>query len=321
MNESANKRGVWVGLFVFIGILILIAGILMVGNLRGTFSRKMQVVAIFDDVNGLQEGNNVWFSGVKIGSVSDISFYGQSQVAVTVNIELNAQEYIRKDAKIKTSADGLIGNKILVIYGGTTNAGVIESGDTLKVEETFSSEDMLNMVQENNKNLLAITSDFKVISAGLAAGEGTIGKLLMDESIYDKVVQTTARLDQTAAGMAEVVKTLNTFSKDLNKSGGLAHELVADTTVFPAIRATVVRLEQMVDSAAILMNNLKDMSSNPNSPVGVIMQDEQAGAQLKQVIENLESSTYKLDEDLEALQHNFLLRRYFKKKKKEEGNN
>jgi phospholipid/cholesterol/gamma-HCH transport system substrate-binding protein len=321
MNESANKRGVWVGLFVFIGILILIAGILMVGNLRGTFSRKMQVVAIFDDVNGLQEGNNVWFSGVKICSVSDISFYGQSQVAVTVNIELNAQEYIRKDAKIKTSADGLIGNKILVIYGGTTNAGVIESGDTLKVEETFSSEDMLNMVQENNKNLLAITSDFKVISAGLAAGEGTIGKLLMDESIYDKVVQTTARLDQTAAGMAEVVKTLNTFSKDLNKSGGLAHELVADTTVFPAIRATVVRLEQMVDSAAILMNNLKDMSSNPNSPVGVIMQDEQAGAQLKQVIENLESSTYKLDEDLEALQHNFLLRRYFKKKKKEEGNN
>jgi phospholipid/cholesterol/gamma-HCH transport system substrate-binding protein len=316
MNESSSKRGVLVGLFVFIGLLLLISGILMVGNLHGTFTRKMQVMAIFDDVNGLQAGNNVWFSGVKVGTVSEIEFYKKSLVAVTVNIDLKAQEYIRKDAKIKVSADGLIGNKILVIYGGGFNAGQINVGDTLEVEETFSSEDMINMVQENNKNLLAITSDFKTISAGLAAGEGTIGKLLKDEEMYDHVLQTTSSLHKASAQMVQIMNTLQSFSKDLNEPGGLAHDLVTDSTTFPAIQASVLRVEQMLDTAAIFMNNLKTISSNPDTPIGVILQDEQAGAQLKQIIKNMESSTYKLDEDLEALQHNFLMRRYFKKKEK-----
>jgi phospholipid/cholesterol/gamma-HCH transport system substrate-binding protein len=316
MNESSSKRGVLVGLFVFIGLLLLISGILMVGNLHGTFTRKMQVMAIFDDVNGLQAGNNVWFSGVKVGTVSEIEFYKKSLVAVTVNIDLKAQEYIRKDAKIKVSADGLIGNKILVIYGGGFNAGQINVGDTLEVEETFSSEDMINMVQENNKNLLAITSDFKTISAGLAAGEGTIGKLLKDEEMYDHVLQTTSSLHKASAQMVQIINTLQSFSKDLNEPGGLAHDLVTDSTTFPAIQASVLRVEQMLDTAAIFMNNLKTISSNPDTPIGVILQDEQAGAQLKQIIKNMESSTYKLDEDLEALQHNFLMRRYFKKKEK-----
>ncbi|MFT6883246.1 MAG: phospholipid/cholesterol/gamma-HCH transport system substrate-binding protein, partial [Marinoscillum sp.] len=143
MSESVSKRGVWVGLFVFLGLILLIVGVLMVGNIHGTFTRKMKVVAVFDDVNGLQKGNNVWFSGVKIGTVDEINFYQESMVVVLVNLELKSQEYIRKDAKIKISTDGLIGNKILVIYGGTSIAGEINVGDTLAVEKTFSSEDMI----------------------------------------------------------------------------------------------------------------------------------------------------------------------------------
>jgi len=95
---------------------MLILGVLLVGNIRGTFTRKMEVVVIFDDVNRLQSDNNVWFSGVKIGIVSEFQLYEKSQVTVLVNINLKIQEYIRKDAKIKINTDGLIGNKILVIY-------------------------------------------------------------------------------------------------------------------------------------------------------------------------------------------------------------
>jgi phospholipid/cholesterol/gamma-HCH transport system substrate-binding protein len=65
MKETSNRRPVIVGLFIFLGLVFLIAGILMVGNLHETFKKKMKVVALFDDVSGLQTGNNVWFSGVK----------------------------------------------------------------------------------------------------------------------------------------------------------------------------------------------------------------------------------------------------------------
>jgi len=47
----------------------------MIGNLHATFKKKMKVVAFFDDVGGLQTGNNVWFSGVKIGTVRKLHFY------------------------------------------------------------------------------------------------------------------------------------------------------------------------------------------------------------------------------------------------------
>src|SRR6185436_16457721 len=136
MNEQSNKRAVITGLFVFIGLIFLVAGILMIGNINETFKRKMQVVSLFDDVSGLQTGNNVWFSGVKIGTVSKLRFYGKSQVEVRMKIETKAQQYIRKDSKVKIGTDGLIGNKILVIYGGTARSQEVQEGDTLEAENT-----------------------------------------------------------------------------------------------------------------------------------------------------------------------------------------
>ncbi|HET6559632.1 MAG TPA: hypothetical protein VFG54_20070, partial [Prolixibacteraceae bacterium] len=85
--------------------------------------------------------------------------------------------------------------------------------------------------------------------------------------------------------------------------------------------ASVLQFQQMADSATQLISNLKEAGSNPDSPVGVLLHDKVAGTQLRESIKHLESSSKKLDEDLEAVQHNFLLRRYFKKKAKEEQNN
>ncbi|MFT5642368.1 MAG: phospholipid/cholesterol/gamma-HCH transport system substrate-binding protein, partial [Cyclobacteriaceae bacterium] len=82
---------------------------------------------------------------------------------------------------IVVQASNWINNKILVIYGSRSNAGEINIGDTLEAEKTFSSENTINMLQKNNKHILAISSNFKSISSVLAASEGTIGKLLKDE--------------------------------------------------------------------------------------------------------------------------------------------
>ena len=316
MNESPNKRAVFVGLFVFLGFAFLIAGTLMVGNLHETFTNKMEIVSLFDDVGGLQKGNNVWFSGVKIGTVSNLDFYGNSQVEVHLKIDKKTQQYIRKDAKVKLSSDGLIGNKILVIYGGTERFPEIQEGDTLGVEKTFTSEDMINTLQENNVNIKAITDDFKTISKSLAAGEGTIGKLLTDSSVYSNINAATASLQSASKKADLLVGSLAVFSSNLNKKGTLANELTTDTVIFNSVKASVLQLQQIADSATAIVANLKLASSNPNSTIGVLLHDEESGTRLMETIKNLESSSKKLDEDLEAAQHNFLLRGYFKDKEK-----
>ena len=318
MNESPNKRAVIVGVFVIVGLLFLLAGVLIVGNLRETFNRKMQLISLFDDISGLQPGNNIWYSGVKIGTVNSLNFHGKSQVEVDMNVAIKAKKYIRKDAKVKISSDGLIGNKILVIYGGTDGFAEVEDGDTLSVEKTFTSEDMINTAQENNKNILAITNDVKVITRKLAAGEGTLGKLLNDSLIYTNINATIASLHKASVKAEQMLATLSEFSSGLNKKGTLANELITDTVVFKSVKASVLQLQQMADTATVFIANLKKASANPNSAIGVLLHDAESGTRLKETIKNLETSSAKLDEDLEAAQHNFLLRGYFKKKAKTE---
>jgi len=319
MNNSPNKRAVIVGLFVFLGLIFLVVGILIIGNLHETFKNKTEVVTLFDDVSGLKVGNNIWFSGVKIGSISNLHFYAQNKVKVGMKIEDSALPYIRKDAFVKLSTDGLIGNKILIIYGGSPLSPQIDGGDTLRVEKTFSSDDMINMLQENNKNLLAITTDFKLISNKLAAGEGTIGKLFNDNTVYNHLDSATLALQHASAQAQHLIGSLATFSKGLNKKGTLANELTTDTVVFNSLKTSVSKLQLMADNANVLVNNLKEAGTNPKTPLGVMLHDEETGTRLKQTIKNLEAGSLKLDEDLKAAQHNFLLKGYFKKKAKEKA--
>ncbi|MEO6301756.1 MAG: MlaD family protein [Bacteroidia bacterium] len=316
MSETSNKRAVKVGIFIFLGIVFLAAAILVIGNIHQTFSKKIKVNTFFNDVNGLQKGNNIWFSGVKIGTVKKVEFFGTSQVKVIMNIDENAQQYIRRDAKVKVSTDGLIGNKILMIYGGTASAGEINAGDTLGVEKTVSSEDMMNTLQQNNKNVLDITNDFKHISKKLADGDGTLGKLINDETVYNNIDKMTASLQNASRQAEALLGSLSTFSAKLNKKGTLANSLVTDTTTFKSIKETIAELNKISDTAAVFVSDLKKASNNPKTPLGIMLKDEEAGSNLKATLKNLEGSSKKLDEDLEGLQHSFLLKRYFKKKDK-----
>ena len=64
MRSNNNKRGVILGAFIVVGLAIFITGLLTLGNQKKTFEKKVTVKATFNDVGGLQVGNNVWFLGV-----------------------------------------------------------------------------------------------------------------------------------------------------------------------------------------------------------------------------------------------------------------
>ena len=103
MRSTNSNRAVIVGIFVVVGLIIMVLTILTLGSQRKTFDKSITVTAFFDNVNGLQKGNNIWFSGVKIGSISSMEFYAQTKVKVVMKLEEKAQQYIRKDAFVKLS--------------------------------------------------------------------------------------------------------------------------------------------------------------------------------------------------------------------------
>lgn len=320
--KTTKTRAVTVGIFILIGLVIFIVGILTLGGQQKTFVKAVSVKAIFKDVGGLQKGNNVWFSGVKIGTVKRIEFYGSSEVMISMNIEEEAQKYIHKDSKAKISTDGLIGNKIIVLTAGTNAAGTVEAGDQLASEAPLDTDEMMAGLQQNNRNLIDITTDFKTIAKRIANGEGTVGKLLTDTTMAVKMEATLANLQAATRSTNGVIRSISDYTSKLQTKGSLSNDLISDTMIFSSLRNTVQQLQLVATNANTLTENLKNTTAdigNKNKPLGMLMNDDELATDLKHTLKNLETSTQKLDENMEALQHNFLLRGFFRKKAKEEA--
>ena len=321
MNPSPNRQAVIVGLF-FAGATAILAGaVLTIGDINDTFTRKITVTAVFTEVGGLQKGDNIWFSGVKVGTVNKLGFHGESEVEVVMRVDEDATPFIHGDVLAKLSSDGLIGSKIVVLYGGTSGAPGLVDGDVLAVGTAASTEEIMTMLQDNNKNLLAITTDLKGISGRIAAGEGTLGKLLSDEALYTGVSESVSTLGVASANAEALTASLSTFAMKLNREGGLPNDLATDRASYASLRTTVGELQQASTRASDLVDGLAKGAANPESPVGTLMHDKEAGGDLKATLDNLNRGSVLLNDDLEALQHNILLRGFFRKRARLERSN
>jgi phospholipid/cholesterol/gamma-HCH transport system substrate-binding protein len=322
MNQE-NKRSVLVGLFVLIGIVILILGIMTLGGQQKKFVKAIHVKAVFDDVGGLQPGNNIWFSGVKIGTVRKINFFGDSQVEVEMNVEEKVVEFIRKNSKATISSDGLIGNKIIVIYGGTTDYPPVEEGDRLEAIMPLDTDQMMETLQVNNQNLVDITNDLKVLTSKIAAGEGIIGAVLTDSVLAVNFRTILSNLERASVNSNKMIADLNSFTGKLNKKGTLMNDLVTDTSIVPDLKATMESLKVTSATTQALTKEFAGITDKLNSKdnsLGMLLNDPEFAKSLKSTLENADSASYNLNKGMEALEYTWPFNRGFKRKAKAEGN-
>ena len=132
MDFKENRRAVIVGIFLVLGLALFLFGVFFLGGQQKTLSKGIKINAIFDDVQGLKAGNNVWFSGVKVGTINKVTFVGPAQVEVSMNIVQETQQYIHRNATARISSDGLIGNKIIVLDKGE----IVQTGNHQELANT-----------------------------------------------------------------------------------------------------------------------------------------------------------------------------------------
>ncbi|MFD2870992.1 MlaD family protein [Mucilaginibacter ximonensis] len=319
MEKAENKRAITVGLFLGLGLLVFLLGVFTLGSQSKSFSKSIHISAVFDDVAGLKTGNSVWFSGVKVGSITKIKFIGPGQVNVVMAVDEASQQYVHRNAGVHIGSDGLIGNKIIVIDGGSPQAPIVEDGDVLQAEKMTSTDDMLKVLQQNNQNLLSITSDFKMLSRKILQGKGTVGTLMADSVVGNQFKTAMNNFEHTSASASRLAGQLEKFSTKMNTKGGLADKLLTDTATFATIKAATTQLKAAADNANVLTQNLKTASDKMNrtdNAIGVLLNDPKSAAKLQSTFDNLQQGSIKLNDDLEAAQHNFLLRGFFKDRAK-----
>lgn len=323
--EAGKKRAVIVGIFVVLGLAIFVTAVMMLGKQQKLFNKSVQVNAIFKDVNGLAVGRNILYSGVKIGTVKKISFVRANEILVLMNIDQSAQEFIHKDVVARISSEGLMGNKIVMLSGGTPNMPQIEDGDQLTVGSGLSTEEIMNTLQVNNKSLVEITDNLKVITKGMVDGKGTLGKLLTDDSVYKNLNASMAGLNNAVANTRRLTSALSAYADKLQTKGVLSNELVTDTMVFSKLRSAVSQMNEVAGNANKAVSDLQATSagvkagmSNSDAPIGMLLQDTLLADAFKATIYNLETSTERLDTNMMAIRNNFLFRGYFRKQAKRE---
>jgi len=320
MSELSTRKRMAVGVFIAVGLVILLGTVFTIGGQHKTFSKMFHLQVVFDDVQGLQTGNNVWLSGMKVGTVGRIAFYGRSQVEVILNIEDKARQHIRKDSRARVSTDGLVGNKIVIIEGGSDSAAAVAGNDRIDAAATASTQQLFATLQASNNNLLAITDNLKAVSRKISEGQGTLGQLVNDPAIAEGLKTSIDNLRTASAGSEKMVSNLESFSARLRQSNGLVNQLITDTTVFARLKTAVAQLNQAAGEATQFTTALQTAGkglNNKTSPIGVLLNDEDAAADLQRTLKNLRVSSKELSDDLEAVQHNFLLRGFFRKKNKE----
>ncbi|MFI5153954.1 MAG: MlaD family protein [Chitinophagales bacterium] len=321
MKPIYLSRSIIVGLFILIGVIIFASAVFTIGSQQKAFEKTVPVKAIFDDVNGLHIGNNVWLSGVKIGTVKKMRFLESASVEVTMNIDQQSSIQIKKDAKAKIGTDGLIGNRIVVIYGGNHSSPGISSGNILETEKSAGTDDMISTLRLSNNNIAAITEDLKYLSNKIRNGKGSLGELINDDAIANNLKFATLRVKSAAIKAEESIAKLDEFLSGLKKEGSLPNELMSDTTVYSDFKAAISQFREAavnISHAAVQIDEVSHSLSRTDNAFGTMLNDKQVAEEIKTIIKNLNSSSKKLDEDLEAAQHNFLLKSYFKKQEKDQ---
>jgi phospholipid/cholesterol/gamma-HCH transport system substrate-binding protein len=319
--RGENKRSVIVGIFVFLGIAILVAGVLTLGGQQKKFVKTIQLKAVFDDIGGLQTGNNVWFSGVKIGTVRKINFYGDSQVEIELNVEKEVVDFIRKDSKATISSDGLIGNKIIVIYGGTTMAPAVQDGDRLESVMPLDTDQMMETLQVNNENLVEITNDLKILTSKLAQGEGIVGAVMTDSLLEESFRSIIANLNRASINSNRMLTDLNTFTSKMNQKGNLFNDLATDTVMVGDLKETMESLKATAANSQELTQKLEVITEKFNSKdntMGMLLNDPEFASNLKSTMKNTDSATYNLNEGMKALEYTWPFNRGFKRQAKAE---
>jgi phospholipid/cholesterol/gamma-HCH transport system substrate-binding protein len=223
------------GMFISLGIALFIIGIYFIGEKQQLFRGTFHLSGVFKDVSGLQAGNNVRLSGINVGTVENISIVSDTSIRVEILIDESIRKFIKKDAVASIGSEGLMGNKLLIINPGTGGKMEIENNDIVKTIQPIDMDDILISLKTSIDNTSNITSNLSKITGTIQSGKGTIGKLLMDQSLAQNFDSSIVNLKHGSEGLRNLMDSAkSSFTQNFDstfvnlKEGSAGFKILVD---------------------------------------------------------------------------------------------
>lgn len=225
-----------VGLLVLVSVTIFaILVFLMTGE--GLLQRRYVVSVFMEDAGGLRTGDPVRLAGIDIGNVREIRISNSNDpkraVEVILRILRKYQEEIREDSVASLDAEGLLGQRFLNITRGNPVKPVIQPGSELKLRQAAEIREILATSGDVVEKLNSVAARMDRVMEQVESGKGSLGKIIYDDSLYQKANQT---VDNAQRLIANAIAGKGTLGRVL-----MTDELYND------LRASLTKMDQIVD--------------------------------------------------------------------------
>lgn len=261
--DSKNSQYVRVGLFVLAGLVTAAFLIFIIGDERNLFRRKVVLHTQFRDVAGLRVGSPVRMGGVNVGSVIAVRFGTDPRdpyLHVDFEITRDSLVRVRRNSVARIASKGLLGDKALDLTVGDQTQPPVQDGETIRGEESDEIGtamrnaalllDRANTVLDNvvtatrplaneqlGNDVIALVHDLRAIVGEIAAGNGTVGRLLRDPALADRVEDTLASAQATMQNVQNATAEIDAMAREARHGRGLIHALIYDQEATQALRS------------------------------------------------------------------------------------
>ena len=322
------------GLFVTGALILFTIAVYFIGSRQNLFAASFGISTTFQNVNGLQAGNNVRYSGIDVGVVDRIVIINDSTIRVEMMLERKVQAFLKSDALASIGTDGLVGNMIVNINPGKGNGEEVMAGGAIPSYSRFETDDMMNALGKTTENIALLTLRLLEITEAIHQGEGTIATLLYDSNWANQLEGSLQYINQSSQHLAALTGQFQRSMEGVEQGQGVLGYLLNDTTLQGQINHITQNLDTLlisrtepimselevasreIASTSTALNEIIQGLDMEQGMVGTVFKDSIAADELKQIIHNLNEGTYRFNENMEALKHNFLFRKYFKKQEK-----
>jgi len=320
MKKSSSQK-IRLGVFVIVSTALFVVAVYLIGQRQNMFEKTFTISAYFQNVNGLQNGNNVRYSGINIGTVKAIEMLNDSTIKVDMKIDEKIIEHIKKNAIATIGSDGLVGNMIVNIVPGQGTDSIISNGDIIASYSKIGPDDILNTLSVSSENAAILTSDLIKITDRMIHGKGTLAVLLNDTIMAKELQHSVTSLKTASRDASKTISEINHIVKSLSTNDEtVLGMLLNDSLTGKRLKSVVGNLEATSSEIDSVVTNINALVADFNSSEGAynyIVRDTSLVNNLKSTLNNINEGTDKFNQNMEALKHNFFFRGYFKKLEKE----
>ena len=286
---------------VIIASVVLAVLLFLMSNTAGLLTPRIVIRSYFDNAEGLREGAPVRLSGVDIGNVTHIRVVPEKDklltpVEVTMKVSTKYSFALRRDSVTSLDTAGVLGETYLDIDSTQAVGSLAQDGDTLPTQVHPDFNQVVRASQSTLQNLDALEKRVDRILAFVESGQGSIGKVIYDSGLYDRLNSTVAQFQTLVADVSsgkgsigkllvsdelyhnanETINKLNTIIDDLNAGKGTAGKFLKDPTLYNTAQATISNVKQLTD----------DVNAG-KGPIGALAKDQELAAKLKNTMNRL----------------------------------